>query len=198
MLIKSTRIYAHPLPKYVVKYITQQCIVNRLERHIEKTAIATMEEEKVESNKKLCATTSLPLKPLMTRGTSVDHYISRQTNPRQTSLPVSPSKMRGGRKLPPPLLRLNSDPKILPSNEESRSLELENKSKLRSDLESGNVKCGQFLDPNQRIIVQPPPASAPASKKLLVKQKSLGRTLSTSVLRIKKKRSFWSNEKFKQ
>ena len=34
--------------------------------------------------------------------------------------------------------------------------------------------------------------------KLLVKQKSLGRTLSTSVLRIKKKRSFWSNEKFKQ
>ena len=28
--------------------------------------------------------------------------------------------------------------------------------------------------------------------KLLVKQKSLGRTLSTSVLRIKKKRSFWS------
>ena len=29
----------------------------------------------------------------------------------------------------------------------------------------------------------------------LVKQKSLGRTLSTSVLRIKKKRSFWSSEK---
>ena len=32
----------------------------------------------------------------------------------------------------------------------------------------------------------------------LVKQKSLGRTLSTSVLRIKKKRSFWSSEKVGQ
>ena len=40
-----------------------------------------MEAEKVdkkESNKKLCATktTSLPLKPMITRGTSVDHYSS--------------------------------------------------------------------------------------------------------------------------
>lgn len=180
-----------------------------------------MEAEKVdkkESNKKLCATktTSLPLKPMITRGTSVDHYSNcssqRQTNPRQTSLPVSPSKIVQGRKLPPPpLLRLNSDPEILPSNEVSRIQEafaIPNtnnheavKSKLRSDLESGNVKCGKFLDPNQRIIAVP--SSAPASKrsesgKMLVKQKSLGRTLSTSVLRIKKKRSFWSNEKFKQ
>ena len=182
-----------------------------------------METEKVdkrESDKKLCATktTSLPLKPMITRGTSVDHYSSqRQTNPRQTSLPVSPSKIVQGRKLPPPpLLRLNSDPEILrpSSNEVSRieeafSTVIQNtnnqeqaKSKLRSDLESGNVKCGKFLDPNQRIIAVPP-SSAPASKrsdsgKMLVKQKSLGRTLSTSVLRIKKKRSFWSNEKFKQ
>ena len=178
-----------------------------------------METEKVdkrESNKKLCATktTSLPLKPMITRGTSVDHYSSqRQTNPRQTSLPVSPSKIVQGRKLPPPpLLRLNSDPEIFPGKEVSRIQEASAipnpnnheavKSKLRSDLESGNVKCGKFLDPNQRIIAVPP-SSAPASKrsdsgKMLVKQKSLGRTLSTSVLRIKKKRSFWSNEKFKQ
>ena len=34
--------------------------------------------------------------------------------------------------------------------------------------------------------------------KKLVKHKSLGRTLSTSVLRIKKKTSFWSSEKFGQ
>jgi hypothetical protein len=37
-----------------------------------------------------------------------------------------------------------------------------------------------------------------ADAKKLVKQKSLGRTLSTSVLRIKKKRSFWSSEKVGQ
>ena len=167
-----------------------------------------MEEvgKKNESNKKLCATTSLPLKPMMTRGTSIDHY--NKTSGRQTSLPVSPSKIR---KLPPPLLRLNSDPKILPSNEESRQLEAfeltsdhNSVSKLRSDLESGNVKCGKFLDPNERVLNRnSEPKSAPASKrsetvKMLVKQKSLGRTLSTSVLRIKKKRSFWSNEKAKQ
>ena len=36
-----------------------------------------------------------------------------------------------------------------------------------------------------------PVAAAPRHK--LVKQKSLNRTLSTSVLRIKKKRSFWSS-----
>ena len=171
-----------------------------------------MEEvgKKNESNKKLCATTSLPLKPMMTRGTSIDHYSRTTATSRQTSLPVSPSKIR---KLPPPLLRLNSDPKILPSNEESRQLEAFElssdcvnssvKSKLRSDLESGNVKCGKFLDPNERVLNNFEPKSAPASKrsetvKMLVKQKSLGRTLSTSVLRIKKKRSFWSNEKAKQ
>jgi hypothetical protein len=80
---------------------------------------------------------------------------------------------------------------------------------LRMQLESGNV-CGQFLDPNQRILsrqsLSPTAAkvgvtnitTTSKSGKVLVKQKSLGRTLSTSVLRIKKKRSFWSNEKFKQ
>ena len=37
----------------------------------------------------------------------------------------------------------------------------------------------------------PPPP--PQARHKLVKQKSLNRTLSTSVLRIKKKRSFWSS-----
>ena len=73
---------------------------------------------------------------------------------------------------------------------------------LRQQLETGSIKCGQFLDPvSQKISLNP---SSPNKKNILVKQKSLGRTLSTSVLRIKKKRSFWtnhalgSNEKFKQ
>ena len=121
---------------------------------------------------------------------------------------------------PAPLLRLNSDPKILPSSEESRQLEvfsgafLEERaengvSNLRSQLESGSLKCGEFLDPksanggpvrhNQSGANRQPSDKTRSEKvKMLVKQKSLGRTLSTSVLRIKKKRSFWSNEKFKQ
>ena len=42
---------------------------------------------------------------------------------------------------------------------------------------------------------RPPGAAQPAQqpRHKLVKQKSLNRTLSTSVLRIKKKRSFWSS-----
>ena len=46
------------------------------------------------------------------------------------------------------------------------------------------------------LTVPPPerPAAQPAQPRhKLVKQKSLNRTLSTSVLRIKKKRSFWSS-----
>ena len=38
-----------------------------------------------------------------------------------------------------------------------------------------------------------PPGAATQPRHKLVKQKSLNRTLSTSVLRIKKKRSFWSS-----
>ena len=41
----------------------------------------------------------------------------------------------------------------------------------------------------------PEEKAAAVDGRKLVKQKSLGRTLSTSVLRIKKKRSFWSSEK---
>jgi hypothetical protein len=44
----------------------------------------------------------------------------------------------------------------------------------------------------------PPTEKGGLEVKKLVKQKSLGRTLSTSVLRIKKKRSFWSSEKVGQ
>ena len=155
-----------------------------------------------DSDKKLFASTSLPLQK---------HEIPPPT--RQASLPVSPVKLL---KKPPPLLRLNSDPKILPSTEESRQLEAfsgvtdqnhENGIlKLRSQLESGSVKCGQFQDANPTTAVanstsnsnQKSAKNRSEQVKMLVKQKSLGRTLSTSVLRIKKKRSFWSNEKFKQ
>lgn len=117
------------------------------------------------------------------------------------------------KKLPTPLLRLNSDPKILPSSEEMRQLEAfssdndyNSVNKLRSQLESGSVRCGQFLETGltspRKIInkdnINEPVTAQNKRQLLLVKQKSLGRTLSTSVLRIKKKRSFWSNEKFKQ
>lgn len=158
-----------------------------------------------ESNKTLCAT-SKSLPKLLGGDLSSSGSEASLVPFRQTSLPISsPTKLV---KKPPPLLRLNSDPKILPSTEESRQLEVlllqdeadNGISKLRSQLETGSVKCGQFLDPNHN---NEPAAQLQSRKrseqvKMLVKQKSLGRTLSTSVLRIKKKRSFWSNEKFKQ
>ena len=163
-------------------------------------------------NKKLCSTASLPLR-----------NNSSEPISRQISLSLPSKHLFNKKTVPPPLLRLNSDPKILPSSEESRQLEafsmLEDHDyspengvcKLRSQLESGSVKCGQFLDPTNNIretktTNSPTNTNSSSSSshnrsekvKLLVKQKSLGRTLSTSVLRIKKKRSFWSNEKFKQ
>ena len=165
-------------------------------------------------NKKLCSTASLPLR-----------NNSSEPISRQISLSLPSKHLFNKKTVPPPLLRLNSDPKILPSSEESRQLEafsmLEDHDyspengvcKLRSQLESGSVKCGQFLDTTttsnniSRADASSNSNSNPTNSslhnrsekvKLLVKQKSLGRTLSTSVLRIKKKRSFWSNEKFKQ
>ena len=105
-------------------------------------------------NKKLCSTSSLPLSNNSSSGAPIS---------RQISLSL-PSKQIFNKKIvPPPLLRLNSDPKILPSSEESRQLEafsmLEDHDysaengvcKLRSQLESGSVKCGQFLDPTNNI-----------------------------------------------
>ncbi len=161
------------------------------------------------STKKLCAASSLPY----VSSNSATNMGNPFLTSRQTSLPisVSPTKQILSRRKspPPPFLRLNSDPKILPSTEESRQLEVFSGGsfeeandncvgKLRSQLESGSVKCGQFLDPNQRILQQNNSDTKKQQVKMLVKQKSLGRTLSTSVLRIKKKRSFWSSEKFKQ
>lgn len=163
-----------------------------------------------ESNKALCATSkSLPkllVGDLSSSGAGSELQANAMVSFRQTSLPISsPTKLV---KKTPPLLRLNSDPKILPSTEESRQLEVlllqdhesdNGISKLRSQLESGSVKCGQFLDPNHNNEPQQISSKKRSEQvKMLVKQKSLGRTLSTSVLRIKKKRSFWSNEKFKQ
>ncbi len=156
-----------------------------------------------------------------------------KSNVRQVSLPSNASNTPTKKKKP--LLRLNSDPKILPSAQSGGSTEkppdmpaipaspINNPPAIpllrlptQDSVESGdefNVADSRFL----RIPVEKLNGNAggggnssgsggqnPAKRtrsdqtKLLVKQKSLGRTLSTSVLRIKKKRSFWSNEKAKQ
>ena len=111
-----------------------------------------------------------------------------------------------------PLIRLNSDPKILPSTEESRQLEIFQNGIMKenqtfrgggttidrgSAAGGGILKSVHFKEPDSKAFLS---SSGTRNQhgKMLVKQKSLGRTLSTSVLRIKKKRSFWSNEKFKQ
>ena len=111
-----------------------------------------------------------------------------------------------------PLIRLNSDPKILPSTEESRQLEIFQNGIMKenqtfqgggttigrgSATSGGILKSVHFKEPDSKAFLNSS-SSRNQHGKMLVKQKSLGRTLSTSVLRIKKKRSFWSNEKFKQ
>ena len=78
---------------------------------------------------------------------------------RQTSfslpISVSPSKNTFKKhKVPPPLLRLNSDPKILPSSEESRQLEafsvvLEEPTENGvCKIEYGIVEHSPYKDPN--------------------------------------------------
>ena len=109
-----------------------------------------------------------------------------------------------------PLKRLYSDPKILPSIRESRDLEIHDdenneitinmSNHTSSELDPGinHHHTGNLLTPdplagNSKNAANISPLKTNSNHtKLLVKQKSLGRTLSTSVLRIKKKRSFWS------
>lgn len=116
-----------------------------------------------------------------------------------------------------PLKRLYSDPKILPSIRESRDLEIQDdeieNNQITISSMSNHTACMTELDPPGIInhhtgkLLTPDPLAGNSKNsasnisplktnsnhtKLLVKQKSLGRTLSTSVLRIKKKRSFWS------
>ena len=78
---------------------------------------------------------------------------------RQTSfslpISVSPSKnIIKKHKVPPPLLRLNSDPKILPSSEESRQLEafsvvLEEPTENGvGKIEYGSIEHSPYKDPN--------------------------------------------------
>ena len=61
---------------------------------------------------------------------------------------VSPSKNNFKKhKVPPPLLRLNSDPKILPSSEESRQLEAF--SVVVEEPTENGVGCSPpYIDPN--------------------------------------------------
>ena len=145
---------------------------------------------------------------------------------RQASLPMSPAngsplhaRFLNNNKLPPKiakgLVRTNSDPKILPSSEESRldtldEIDLLHKIAKTPNIlkeggpihldSSGRVKLGGsgvggtgsggIKPPGKPGLMVPP---GKGGKNKLVKQKSLNRTLSTSVLRIPKKRSFWSS-----
>ena len=57
--------------------------------------------------------------------------------------------------------------------------------------QGGNDKSDHFCVRTDSSLTPSPPAK----KGAIVRQKSLNRTMSTSVLRIKKKRSFWNTEK---
>ena len=134
---------------------------------------------------------------------------------RQASLPAapnSPARNHPNNKLLPPkiakgLVRMNSDPKILPSSEEARLEALDEIDLLHKIAKTPNIlKEGPIGKPiniggvgkgnaanASATLVPPGQKSATGNKNKLVKQKSLNRTLSTSVLRIPKKRSFWSS-----
>ncbi len=122
--------------------------------------------------------------------------------------PASPGRRIGRhRLLPPPaslsskpiLVRMNSDPKMLPSCEEQLGDTLDEIDLLHKIAKTPNM----LLSVNSAAAAENNKAdnggggggvsSTGNKNKLLVKQKSLNRTLSTSVLRIKKKRSFWSS-----
>lgn len=130
---------------------------------------------------------------------------------RQASLPAAPDSPSGrpraalGKaKLPKQLIRMNSDSDlhIQPiSSEEERVLETLDEIDLLHNI----AKTPNLLGSNASLGHHLKPPAGPGAgagggggggdgdKRKLVKQKSLNRTLSTSVLRIKKKRStFWN------
>ena len=126
---------------------------------------------------------------------------------RQVSLPAAPQsparalpKLPGGRKT---LVRMNSDPKMLPSSEDARKeekmdldsmeeLELLHKIAKAPNLLKTDAAGGGKPKQGKVVTVPVITSDAAGNKKKLVKQKSLNRTLSTSVLSIPKKRTFWS------
>ena len=132
---------------------------------------------------------------------------------RQASLPAnaphpsSPSRMKLPPKIAKGLVRMNSNPHILPSEEEGREDTLDEIDLLHNIAKTPNMlsltanggkKGGGGLGvglggaPGHEGGAIGKNASPADRKKLLVKQKSLKKTLSTSVLRIPKKKTFWS------
>lgn len=129
---------------------------------------------------------------------------------RQKSLPAPLATTSPLRQRPPanfmhsskPFIRMNSDPKMLPSSQEQLLDSLDEIDLLHKIAKTPNMLndrgAAAAAAAGSRLA---PPNSGPAgpaspqksSRNKLVKQKSLNRTLSTSVLRIKKKRSFWSS-----
>ncbi|TRY75795.1 hypothetical protein TCAL_15581 [Tigriopus californicus] len=123
---------------------------------------------------------------------------------RQASLP-SPSLAPSSpaRKIHPKiakgLVRMNSNPHILPSEEEHKMDTLDEIDLLHNIAKTPNILKGHD---GKRATLNPgngsggglagQDGSGRIGEKKLVKQKSLNRTLSTSVLRIPKKKTFWS------
>ena len=98
-------------------------------------------------------TTALPKSKILKISYCAVHHKNHSPAPRrQTSfsmpISVSPSKNIFKKpKVPPPLLRLNSDPKILPSSEESRQLEAF--SVVVEEPTENGVGCSPpYIDPN--------------------------------------------------
>ena len=99
------------------------------------------------------------------------------------------------------LNRRNSMPRLLPS--ESKIAEKEaakspavtvNEKHQCVTATNMPVPCNAYLSPIGSGS-NTPSTSSSAKKANFIRQKSLNRTMSTSVLRIKKKRSFWNTEK---
>ena len=99
------------------------------------------------------------------------------------------------------LNRRNSMPRLLPSEskiaekEAGKSPAVTVNEKHQCVAATMPVPCNAYLSPTGSCSNTSSTSSSSAKKANFIRQKSLNRTMSTSVLRIKKKRSFWNTEK---
>eukprot|EP00095_Tigriopus_kingsejongensis_P004169 maker-scaffold53_size449031-snap-gene-2.13 protein:Tk04169 transcript:maker-scaffold53_size449031-snap-gene-2.13-mRNA-1 annotation:"camp-specific 3 -cyclic phosphodiesterase" len=124
--------------------------------------------------------------------------LQRQASLPCQALPPSSPRRKIHPKLAKGLVRMNSNPHILPSEEENREDTLDEIDLLHNIAKTPNMLKGH----DGKCLSLNPGGFTPgglgdnglkgAANRKLVKQKSLNRTLSTSVLRIPKKKTFWS------